>query len=174
MFNWNSMGACIRIVAFLGILCVATNIALGQDSCEVKEAVRPDGIMIRSVDFETIHVFESVEIKCAMYAIDKDYFLVVHIDNPEKILVGKELQDDISIQMADSTNILLTYSSKSSIRSKKTYDGYFKIKSADLGYIEKYAIVRINYMIDDQKRFFLIKDNKDVLQRHYTCLRSKK
>lgn len=168
------MGAYLRIVIFFGVLCTATGIAFAQDSCEVKEVVRPDGIMIRSVDFETIHMFESVEVKCAMYAIDKDYFLVVHIDNPEKILVGKELQDDISIQMTDSTNILLTYSSKSSIRSKKTYDGYFKIKSADLGYIEKYPIVRINYVIDDQKRFFLVKDNNDVLQRHYICLRSKK
>lgn len=168
------MSIYIRIVSVLWMLYAGTNITFAQDSCDVKEAVRPDGIMIRSVDFETIHVFESVEIKCAMYAIDKDYFLVVHIDNPEKILVGKELQDDISIQMADSTNILLDYSSKSSIRSKKTYDGYFKIKSADLGYIEKYPIVRINYMIDDQKRFFLIKDNKDILQRHYICLRSKK
>jgi hypothetical protein len=161
------------LLILLSVLFTFTGMALPDDTCEVKEYVRPDGLMIRGVSFETIYVVDSINILAAMYAIDKDYFLVIRIENIDQLVDAKNYNEDIAIQLSDSTVILLKYSSFKGQPSKNSYEGYFKISSNDLGYIEKSTIVKMEFLIKDQKIYFFIKEDKDLLQRHYACLRKK-
>jgi len=162
-----------HFLILLSFLFAFTGMALPDDTCEVKEYVRVDGLMIRGVSFETIYVVDSINILAAMYAIDKDYFLVLRIENINQLIDEKNYNKDIAIQLSDSTVILLTYNSFKGQPSKNSYEGYFKINSKDLGYIEKNTIVKMEFIIHDQKKYLFIKEDKDLLQRHYACLRKK-
>jgi len=140
-----------------------------QDSCNVQSYVRADGVMIRGVDFEPIYIDDTLKVSAAMYAIDKDYFLVVRIQTDRKIA---NYTKDLAIQLSDSTVILLSYDSFKSDRSKKTYDGYFKIDSKDLGYIEKYTLVQLKYYIGKDIHTLSVQQKFHILQRHFACLRN--
>jgi len=154
------------IIFFLLIAGLGNTLA--QDSCNVQSYVRADGVMIRGVDFEPIYIDDTLKVSAAMYSIDKDYFLVIRVETDKKFNYTK----DLAIQLSDSTVILLPYDSFKSDRPKKTYDGYFKINSNDLGYIEKYTLVQLRYYIKDNIRSLPVQQKFHILQRHFACLRN--
>jgi len=157
-----------RVVAILFLFIAGVSGAVAQDSCNVQSYVRADGVMIRGVDFEPIYIDDTLKVFAAMYSIDKDYFLVIRIEMDRKITYAK----DLAIQLSDSTVILLSYDSFKSDRAKKTYDGYFKINSNDLGYIEKYTLVQLRYYVKKDIRILPVQQKFHILQRHFACLRN--
>ena len=138
------------------------------DSCNVKTYVRGDGVLIRGVDFEPILKLDSLHLSAAMYAIDKDYFLVLHVQSDKKM---DKYKNDIAVQFSDSTVILLKFDSYKDDRSNKAYDGYFKINFEDMGYIEKYTVVSFFFTIDNERKNLRIQRGH-ILQRHFACLRN--
>ncbi len=128
--------------------------------------MRADGVMIRGVDFEQIFQDDTLKVFAAMYVINKDYFLVIRLERDKKT----HYSEDLSIQLSDSTVILLAFDLFKGDRSNKTYDGYFKINSKDLGYIEKYTFVKLNYTSKKQIYSLPVQSHPHVLQRHFACL----
>jgi hypothetical protein len=143
-------------------------IAQNVDSCNVKSYVRGDGVLIRGVDFEPILKLDTLNLSAAMYAIDKDYFLVLHVQSDKKM---DKYKNDIAVQFSDSTIILLKFDSYKDDRTNKAYDGYFKFNFEDMGYIEKYTVVSFFFTIGNERKNLRIQRGH-ILQRHFACLRN--
>jgi len=156
-----------NILILVSLLMAGLSTVSAQDSCSVKSYIRADGVLIRGVDFESIFNNDTIRISAAMYTIDKEYFLVIRVDSDKKMT---KYSNDLAIQFADSTIILLPFDSNKDERNKKMYESYFKINNNGLGYIEKYKVESFIYTVKGERRKLIIQRGR-ILQRHFACLR---
>lgn len=183
-FNNNSVSKVkLNMFDMDGIIAITAPISATQDKlkklynnkispCNCNTMNRADGAIITSCDFRPIASDDELEVGMSLLKSNSDIFGSLALRFSNKI---KYLENDVDIVLEDGNHIKTSIinQQKAIIGNSELLLAILKLTTQDLEKIKRSGIAIISFELNDNyKRTYEAKTNKDVLIKHYQCLKN--
>lgn len=183
-FNNNSISKVkLNLLDMNGTIALTVPISTTQDklkklyqnnisTCNCNTMNRADGVIITSCDPRPIASDNELEVGISLLESNSDFYASLALRFSNKI---KYLENDVNIVLEDGNHIKTSIinQQKTMIANSELLLAILKLTTQDLEIIKQSDIAVISFDLNDKyKRTYEAKTNKDVLKKHYQCLKN--